>query len=152
MIIFSDTIFRRVFYTHSSLLLWSFKLLCLTLTALLGAISFYQCWPYKDPHWLVYFRYCPRIIEDEVERRFHRWGLGKVTITWLKCWGLRGWYWSIRTVNSAGFWYSQLKRSFPSLHFAKSIKTRHQQLYLPCLNDNRFKSNNKRVFEPSGLV
>ena len=134
------------------LLTWVFGPLGLTPTALIVSTSFHQCWPYKGPCWLACLGYYPRIVKAVVERRFYRWGIGGVAIAWLRCWGLRGWYWSARTANGTGFWRSHFGESFPLLYFVEGIKTRRQQLHWLYLNDNQFRSGNRSDLELSKFV
>ena len=131
---------------------WVLRPLSLTSAALTVSTSCHQCWLYKNFHRLAPLETYPRINIVGGARESRKWKLGGEAIARLGCWGLRGWYWPMRTAGSAEFWCSRLERFFLPLHFAEDIKTGRQQLHLPCPDDNLFGSGNERVLEPSGLV
>ena len=120
-----------------------------TQRVLVSGLRYWQC---KDCLELYRFGCCSRIVGAGIGRIFHRWRLGGVATARLRCWGLRGSHWIRKTTGGAWFWCSLLRKRFPPLHSAGDIETRHQQLRLLCLDNNRFGSGNKRVLGPSGLV
>ena len=154
MIVPDDTVPPQCPPSHQAAVPWTWVLgpLGLTPTALAVFSSCHQCWSYKNFHRLIPLETYLRI---DVVGRTHescKWELGREVIAWLRCWGLRGWHWSMKTAGGAKFWRSRLKESFLPLYSAEDIETGSQQLYLPCPDDNLFENGNERVFEPSGLV
>ena len=123
-----DTVTRWCSPSRQAAVSWTWVLgpLGLTPAALIASTSCHQCWLYTDFHQLAPLAMCPRIDVVGRARESRKWELDGEAIVWLRCWGLRGWHWSMKTVGVAEFWHSRLEGSLPPLHFTEDIETGRQ--------------------------
>ena len=105
----------------------------------------HQCWLATSSHYLIWLGRWHKTIILAARHAFHRWRLGRVVRAWLRCWGLKGLHWLIRTIVCEKCKYFQFVTHFFQLDFSEKSETTRLQLCWPLPNNYQFENDTERA-------